>query len=163
MFKLFFIAILIASSLLQAQENEENSPLSIGSQVKLSLNDQFEKLHSVQTDTKTLIFAFSKQSAHMCNDYLSTQKPSYLTQKKALFIADVSAAPSIIRYFFIMPGLKDLKHSVLIFKDEDIAVKYKGSFDEDSVIIVSLKEQKITQITTLQTKKEFIEALKQLT
>ena len=62
-----------------------------------------------------------------------------------------------------MPGLKDLKHSILIFKDEEMAKKYRSNFDEDSIVIVSLENKKITQITTLKTKKEFIEAVERIT
>ena len=70
----------------------------------LTLNDQFEKEHTIKDDTYRIVFAFSKDAAHTCNDFFNTQAPEYLKEHHTQFIADVSAAPSLIRTLFILPG-----------------------------------------------------------
>ena len=80
-----------------AGEQNIEPKLVVGKTIDLNLNDQYEKAQSIPADTKTVIFAFSKDSAHTCNDYFETKAPAYLAQHKTIFVADVSAAPSLIR------------------------------------------------------------------
>jgi hypothetical protein len=115
----------------------------------LTLNDQFEKAHTIQTNTKKLIFAFSKDAAHTCNDYISTKDTEYLSKNDAQFIADVSAAPSLIRSMFIMPGLKDLKHTVLILSDPVKAAPFRAGIDTEKIITVRLDNGKITAVNAI--------------
>ena len=134
--------------------------LVVGKTVKnLSLNDQFEKPHTLDADTKTLIFAFSKDMAHTCNDFFATQTPTYLADNHAEFVADVSAAPSLIRSMFIMPGLKDFKHTVLIFEEESKAAPFRAKMDTEKIVLVSLNNGTITNITPLATAKELQEKI----
>jgi len=125
----------------------------------LRLNDQFEKPHTLDADTKTLIFAFSKDMAHTCNDFFATQTPTYLVDNHAEFIADVSAAPSLIRSMFIMPGLKDFKHTVLIFEEESKAAPFRAKMDTEKIVVISLNNGTITKITPLSTAKELQEKI----
>ncbi|MBL0707856.1 MAG: hypothetical protein JJW00_02305 [Sulfurimonas sp.] len=115
----------------------------------LVLSDQFENSNTIDTDTKKVIFAFSKDVAHTCNDYFVTQKATYLSDNKTVFIADVSAAPSLIRSMFIMPGLKDFKHTVLILDDKKIAAPFRSGVDTQKIVIVYLDNKSITSIKTI--------------
>ena len=117
----------------------------------LALKNQFEKAQPLKADTKILIFAFSKDMAHICNDYFVTQSPTYLADNNAQFVADVSAAPSIIRNMFILPGLKDFEHTVLLLDDENIAAGYRKDADVEKIVVVYLDNKKITAIKTIDT------------
>jgi len=119
-----------------------------------NLNDQHEKTHNISADTKTLVFAFSKEIGHTCNDFFATKEETYLQDNKAMFVADVSAAPSVIRSMFIMPGLKDFKHTVLVIDDENVATGYKEGMDTEKIIIVKLNDQIISSISTVSTTQE---------
>lgn len=119
-----------------------------------TLNDQFEKTHTLKPDTSKLIFAFAKDSAHTCNDFFKTQKPTYLADNHAEFIADVSAAPSLIRSMFIMPGLKDLKHTVLLLEDKTLAAPYKKGLDINKIAVVMLNNGTIEKIEFISTADE---------
>lgn len=44
----------------------------------LTLNDQHEKPHTLAPETTKLIFALNKESAHICNDFLSRSHLSIL-------------------------------------------------------------------------------------
>ncbi|MDF1881514.1 hypothetical protein JHD50_09405 [Sulfurimonas sp. MAG313] len=119
-----------------------------------NLKDQHDKAHPIKEDTKTLIFAFSKEMGHTCNDFFATKSDTYLEDNNAIFIADVSAAPSVIRSMFIMPGLKDFKHTVLVIDDENIATGYRAGQDSEKIILVSVNDHIITDIKAISSVEE---------
>lgn len=128
-------------------KNTAEAKLVVGKSLSaLALNDQFEKEHTLSSDTKHVVFAFSKDMGHLCNDFFVTKSTSYLADNKTVFIADVSSAPSIIRSMFIMPGLKDFEHTVLVLDDEDVALSYKSGVDALKIIVVSLENNIITNV-----------------
>ena len=135
-------------------ENIEAKLVQNKSLTGLSLKNQFEKQQTLNKETKTLIFAFSKDMGHTCNDFFETKGENYLKDNKAEFIADVSGAPSLIRSMFILPGLKDFKHTVLVIDDKNIAAAYKKGLDAEKIIIVSLNDGTITSIKSIQTAQE---------
>ena len=164
MFKIFSAALialfLVACSSKGEDLSKVNAKLVVGkSLTNLTLNDQFGKAHTLSADTKKVIFAFSKDAAHTCNDFFVTQKPSYLSDNKTVFIADVSAAPSLIRSMFIMPGLKDFKHTVLILDNKAEAAPFRKDVENEKVVVVYLDNEKITAIKTLDTAKELQETI----
>ena len=120
----------------------------------LKLNDQHGKATPIKADTKKVIFAFSKDVGHQCNEFFATKPASYLADNKVQFVADISAAPSLIRSMFIMPGLKDLKYSILIIDDKNISASYKPEKNNEKIIVVSLKNKIITNIKYLDSNKE---------
>ncbi len=140
----------------KAVEQNVEPKLVIGKNIELNLNDQHEKAQSIPADTKTLIFAFSKDSAHTCNDYFVTKAPTYLADNGAVFVADVSAAPSLIRSMFIMPGLKDFKHTVLILDDKSVAAGYRAKMETEKIVVISVDNLKITGIKNINSTKELI-------
>ena len=88
-------------------------------------------------------------------------KPTYLQDNNAQFVANVSAAPSLIRTIFILPGLKDFKHTVLILDDEAMASKYAAGVDAEKIIVVSLDKHKITNIKTVSTVAELVKLIEE--
>ncbi len=102
----------------------------------LQLKDQFDQQKSINADTKKVIFAFSKDMGHMSNEYFHTKESTFLADHKTVFIADVSGAPSLIRSMFIMPGLKDFKHTVLVIDDESISASYKNAGKEERLMVL---------------------------
>jgi len=159
-FKTLVVGLFISLLFLGCSSSENNTqnvePKLVvnNSLANLSLNDQNKKSHSVTADTKILIFAFSKDMGHACNDFFETKDASYLDKNNALFIADVSSAPSVIRSMFILPGLKDFKHTVLVIDDETIAANYKAGIDSEKIVIVNLDNNIITSIETVTTAHE---------
>jgi len=144
----------------QAIDENVEPKLVVGKSIAdLKLNDQFEKSHSLNADTYKLIFAFSKDSAHICNDFLDTKSPTYLEDHHAQFVADVSAAPSIIRSMFIMPGLKDFKHTVLLLDDKSIAAPYRKDMNTEKIVVVYILNKEISDIKTITTAEELRKTL----
>ena len=158
--KNILLALLVAFTFVACDSNSDENKnvvakLVVGkSLADLHLKDQFKKDHTLQADTTKLIFAFDKEPAHICNDFFKRQKATYLQNHHVQFIADVSAAPSIIRSMFIMPGIKKFKHIVLVLDDKNIAASYRKGVDATKVIVVSLLDKKITDVKTVVTTKE---------
>jgi hypothetical protein len=122
--------------------NDKNvvvSKTAVGNSLEtLKLDDQFGNQQSLGADTKKVIFAFSKDMGHMSNAFFDKQEPGFLAKHHALFIADVSGAPSLIRSMFIMPGLKEFKHTVLLIEDENVAASYRIDEKSDKVMILDV-------------------------
>ncbi|ADN08428.1 hypothetical protein [Sulfurimonas autotrophica] len=158
--KNIIIAILAAFLLLgcssKSDENKNVEPKLVAgkSLADLHLKDQFGKEHTLNADTYKVIFAFDKEPAHTCNDFFNTQKPTYLQEHHVQFVADVSAAPSIIRSLFILPGLKDFKHIVLLLDDKKTAAPYRKGIDTTKIVVVTVLNKKITDLKTISTKQE---------
>jgi hypothetical protein len=152
---LFVSLLLIGCSSTTAPEQAVEPKLVVGKSLSdMALNDQFEKAHKIEESTKKVIFAFSKDIAHTCNDYFVTQSPTYLSQNYTQFVADVSAAPSLIRSMFILPGLKDFKHTVLLLDDKEKAAPYRAEMDTEQIVVVYINEETITKIETISSKDE---------
>ncbi len=149
------VALLFLGCSSKGSEDQVLEPkLVVGKSLTLTLNDQFEKPQALKSEMKKIIFAFSKDGAHTCNDFFVTQTPTYLSDNNTQFVADVSSAPSLIRSMFILPGLKDFKHTVLIFDDENIAAPYRAGVDVEKIIVVYLDNKTITGIKTINSQDE---------
>jgi hypothetical protein len=120
----------------------------------LKLKDQFGQEKTIHADTKKVIFAFSKDMGHLSNDFFNTKEPTFLADNHTVFIADVSSAPSLIRSMFIMPGLKDFKHTVLVIEDEAVATSYKNDKKQEQLMVVVLDNFVIKSISYISTKDE---------
>ena len=151
--------LLIGCSSSAVEENVKPKLVVGQSIADLKLNDQFEKAHALNPNTYKLVFAFSKDSAHICNDFFDTKAPTYIEDHNAQFIADVSAAPSLIRSMFIMPGLKDFKHTVLLLDDKAIAAAFRKDMDVEKIVIVYILNKEITKIKTISTEEELRKTL----
>lgn len=154
------LALLAALVFLGCDSREPNpqdleAKLVVGQSTKtFALNDQHEQPHSIAADTKMVVFAFSKEIGHTCNDFFATKDPAYLSNHKTEFVADVSAAPSVIRSMFIMPGLKEFKHTVLVIDDENVATGYKSGVDISKIVIAHLENNTITSIENVNSAEE---------
>lgn len=155
------LALLFVGCSSKSEENVAVEPLLVvGKEMSnLALNDQFEKAHTLNAETTKIVFALSKESAHICNDFFATQTPSYLSENKTQFVADVSSAPSLIRSMFIMPGLKDFKHTVLILDDKEVAAPYRSGVDVEKIIVAFIEDGKIASLKMISTEAELKETI----
>ena len=123
------------------------------------IKNQFDIEHSVTAQTKKLIFVFSKANGHIVKNYLDDKPTDFLDKKDVLFIADVSAMPSIISWF-VLPGLKDHKYSIIVLNDDELSKKYKNETNKEKITVVYLNNNKITDIKYLTSKEELENNLK---
>ena len=86
--------------------------------------------------------------------FFNTKEADYLQKHNAQFIADVSSAPSIIRSLFILPGLKDFKHTVMLLDDKKVAAPFRKDVNTEKIVVVYIINKMITEIRTLSTEEE---------
>jgi len=139
--------ILTACNSSTSQQNVEGPVFEVENTVpEFTFNDQFGNSHEVRDSIERLLVALDQETAHSVNDFLADKPGTFLQDNKTLFIADVSAAPGIIRKMFIMPGLKKFDYPVLIFTDEKEAKPFRMGVNTEKVLEVSLNGQKIISI-----------------
>lgn len=138
-----------------ANEMAVEPKLVVGKSLEeLKLSDQFKFPHAMHSETKKVIFAFSKDVGHACNDFFATKEENYLKKSNAVFVADVSGAPSLVRSMFIMPGLKEFKHTILVLDDKEVSKEYKPAQNGDKIIVVLVDKNLITEIKYLNSVQE---------
>ena len=157
---------LLVSLVLLGCNSKEVNPTDLEAKLVLNqstsafaLNDQHDVAQTISADTKTLVFAFTDDMGHICNDFFVTKEDNYLSDNNTVFVADISAAPSVIRSMFIMPGLKDFKYSILVIDDKNVATGYRVGMDTEKVVIVSLENNIITKISTVTTAEALASAI----
>ena len=111
-----------------------------------TIEDQFDKKHSLTNKTKKILFAFSKPTGHIVKVYLGTKPVDYLSSRDILFIADVSGMPKIIFNMFALSDMKESKYPMLLILDEKNATRFRNENKKDFIMILSLDNKKITNI-----------------
>jgi len=164
------LAIIIAGVFIAIKSKDSYDPtkyyinaqngINIGSAIDFKLPDQFNKSHSLNEDTKILILVFAKDTAHTVKEFLKKQPKGFLESKKAIFIADISPMPVIIRNTFAMPDLQKSNYSILLIYDKNLASKLKNEKNADKITIVYLNNKKIEDIKYITTEKELEDILK---
>ncbi len=132
-----------------------------GSLLGFTLPDQFGNKHSLTYDTKKIIITSSQKSSHIMKDFLQEKADGYLNNQNILYLADISAAPGIIRNRLILPRLQEDSAPVLLIFDEEIATKFVPTEDREQIRIVLLENKKITDIKVVATIEELREALRE--
>ncbi len=111
------------------------------------LNDQFDKPHTVNADTKTILVSFEKSTGEHVNEFLSTKESNFLEKNNAVFIADISGMPSIITSLFALPKMKKYNYNVLLIYDEE---DKRFLRQEERITVYTLEEGVIKSISYIQ-------------
>jgi uncharacterized protein YxeA len=133
--------------------------INIGSKISFTLPDQFDKAHSLTDDTKKLILVFAKATGHTVKEFLKTKSSDYLSKKNALFIADISPMPTVIRNTFALPDFKKSNYSVLLIYDKEIAKQLKNEANADKIAIATIENGVVKNIKFVTTAKEIVTEL----
>jgi len=98
-----------------------------------SFSDQFEKKLAITPQTKEIIISFSKKNGKAVKAFLATHK-GYLKKRQAIYLADMTSAPSLAMSLFMMPALKKYDFSVGLIEDDDIAERLPKVEGKSTVI-----------------------------
>jgi len=151
--KNIILALLVAFSFIgcnsKSDEQTANATpkLVVGKSLsEIKLGDQNEKPRTISKETKIIFFSFSKPTGHACNDFLESKPANFLQEHNALYVADVSAAPSLIKKMFILPDLKDLKFPILLINDDKLSAEFSKGMDKEKIVVVTLDNGTIVNI-----------------
>ena len=134
--------------------------INVGSKLSLTLPNQFDTSYSLNNDTKKIIFVFAKATGHTVKEFLKQQDKEYLISRNALFIADISPMPTVIRNTFALPDFRKSDYSVLLIYDKTIAGILKNEAEADKIAIAELENMTIKQIQYVTTEEELRKVLK---
>ena len=134
--------------------------LNEGSTISFTLPDQFDKAHTLNSDTKTLIIVFAKATGHTIKEFLKKQDSDYLAKRDTLFVADISPMPTVIRNTFALPDLKKSSYSVLLIYDKNIAKQLKNEKEADKIAVVTLENGVVKTVKYITTEEELKTILK---
>ena len=143
---IIFPAIIFASSL------KINDKIS-----NFSLTDQFDKIHTINSGVSTIIVTFQKDTLEMINDFLSSKNESFLEDKHAVFISNITSSPNILTRMFTIPHLRDYKYTILLIYDENSMRFLK---EENKATIYSILNGQVNNIQYISSKDELEKLLK---
>ena len=115
--------------------------------------------HNARQKTKWLFFTASRSGAKIVQDSFHASKidNAWLTKKKAIYIADIHAAPSLIVNMFVLPKMRKYPYSVGLDPKGDITQNWQKTKDGVSIFkLKNLKVIKIIQLKNLQSTKLFL-------
>jgi len=116
-----------------------------------SLTDQFEKIHTVNENIKTIIVSFEKSTGAFINNFLAQKEADFLEKHDAVFIANISGMPSFITNMFALPKMKKYKHTILlIYDDDDERFIQKDDFST----VYKMENGKVKEVFYVQTQEE---------
>ena len=113
-----------------------------------NFSDQFEKKLAITSQTKEIIISFSKKNGQAVKAFLQSNK-GYLKTKQAVYLADMTSAPSLAMSLFMMPALKKYDFSVGLIEEDDIAEKLPKV--EGKTTVIRLEKMTIKSIKFVDT------------
>jgi len=134
--RLLLISILAITALFAEFKVGEKLPT-------ITLDDQFEKEFSVDAKDKIIIMAFEKDISIAIADYLKSKPATFLADKRAKYILDISSMPSLITSMFALPKMKKYPFSVMLI-DDDFGEQFNRQ--DGKVTVFDIKSSKITKI-----------------
>ena len=148
--KLFLLIAVVAAFVLvgcSSRPKGVESVIKVGKTLKpFTLNDQFEKPHTLTPDVKKIIFVFAKKSGHTVRKYFNTKPVDYLKNHHYVFVADVSGMPSIIYKMFAKSDLQKHKYPIWLIFDSKNSAKFVNEKNEDKIMVVTLDNLKIKKV-----------------
>jgi len=90
--KILFSALLFIATFANALNIGDTTPT-------FEIKDQFEKMHKISADAKTILVAESRGTSVIVREYLLSKDTKFLETNKAHYIADISGMPSLISKF----------------------------------------------------------------
>lgn len=125
-----------------------------------TLQDQFEKAHSLDDSTRVLLVARDMDGSKLVKAALAERPKGYLEVRHALFLADISRMPALISRLFAVPAMRDYSYPVLLDRDAAIASRYAS--DEGKVLWVRLEQRRVLETRQLDSPVALRIALEQL-
>lgn len=82
-----------------------------------SLSDQYGQSHDVDEETRAILFTRDMGAGDIVKGALADAKGSLLARAGAVYIADVSPMPAIIRRVFAIPAMRRRGYPILLDRD----------------------------------------------
>lgn len=134
---LYSLALLLVAGLAQAAGVGDTLPA-------LSLNDQFDRPHTLTTDVKRVYYTRDMAGSKLMKAVLEQNGQQRLDAQQAVALSDLSGMPGPIRNMMALPGLK--KRSYAIWLDLEGSTATLLPNEADSVAVIDLQALRITGV-----------------
>lgn len=128
--------------------------LSPGTRVELTLPNQFDTAVTIGPDITIMILAFSKQAGGTVRGYLEEKPDDYLSSHNAVFIADISPFPVVLRNTFALPMLRKSPYFTLLLYEEEMSKSLKRKDQGDLITIATLSNNIVESVIYLKSESE---------
>lgn len=144
-----FLALGLSAASLEVDSNIED----------ITIKDQFEKEHKLDTNVKTILFASDKGTSDLLRDYLLplSENKNILEENGAVYVADISGMPSLISKFIALPKMKKYPFSVMLLDDSN---KDNFTKEDGKIIVYSIEDGKVSKIEKISTSEELANIIK---
>ncbi|PUE66134.1 hypothetical protein [Arcobacter caeni] len=122
-----------------------------------SLANQFDKIHTVNSEISMIIVTFQRNTSNLVNDFLSSKDSDFLHKKNTIFINNISSIPSIVTKMFIIPKMRDYKYDILLIYNEN---NKKFIEEENKITIYFIENSFVKDIKYISTEEELESILK---
>jgi len=108
------------------------------------LNDQHDKTFPLPADTRLIVFTADKSAAEMINGLLKQQAADYMSQRKMVYIADISAMPGFITSMIALPKMRDYAYRVAVGAEKAQTEMLPRAVD--NVTVIGIESGKVKSI-----------------
>lgn len=125
-----------------------------------SFEDQWDKPQALNAQTQWVIFSSHKAGGEWVKNALSTLEITDLAQKNWIYVADISAMPSLISKFVAIPKMQDYKFAIALEKEGDFTKDWPKQ--EDKVSVYKLNALEVVDTTYLDSEEAVVDFLKSI-
>ena len=111
-------ATLAAMALLHPAQLAWSAPLEPGARLpEIVLKDQHDRPVAVTASTRRLVFSAERAVGDMVSKLLSAQPAGVLDRQHAVYVADISAMPSLVTRMFALPKMRELPFAMGLVRE----------------------------------------------
>lgn len=110
----------------------------------MTLEDQWEKTHSLDAKTKWVLFSHHKVGGEWVKNSVDSLQLTPLAQHDLLYVADISAMPGLITRMFALPKMRDYAFSIALVRESELVDDWPRQ--EDHVALIELKSLQVKTV-----------------
>ncbi|MDD2895325.1 MAG: hypothetical protein PHG81_04820 [Aliarcobacter sp.] len=116
-----------------------------------SLPNQFDKIHTINSEISKIIVTSEKENVTLINDFLSSKNSDFLDKNHTVFIDNISKVSSLIVKMFVIPKLREYDYDILLIYNEN---SKKFLEQENKISVYIIENAKVTDIKYISSKEE---------
>ena len=148
--KILFSVLLLVATFANALNIGDSTPT-------FEIKDQFEKMHKISADAKTILVAESRGTSVIVREYLLSKDVNFLAANKTHYIADISGMPSLISKFIAIPKMEKYPFSILLVDEEQ---SKSFTTKDDEITVYTVTDGKISDVKFIKTAEELAAVFK---
>lgn len=126
-------------------------------------NDQWDKPVELTEQTKWLVISQSKESGNTVKEAFDSLELKDLKQHKIIYLADISAMPSLVTKLFALPKMRDYAFPMALIREEgELSAMQLPVKDLDSVAVIALDKLNVGEVKYFTESKTLAEFLKSM-